>query len=164
LIEEFKTKRFKDIRGYIDISYENDSIIIKKSFSKENVFRGLHIQTPPFAQSKYISVQDGEIIDLCLNLNYKSEKFGEYELIKITPKNGVFYIPKYMAHGFFSKKPTKFNYICVGGYSSENEITIKPPNAILKELGVKENTIISNKDNEGIEMENIIEKFREIPW
>ena len=69
-----------------------------------------------------------------------------------------------MAHGFLSIKPSKFNYICVGGYCSENEITIKPSNAILKELGVKENTIISDKDNEGIEMENLIEKFRQIAW
>jgi len=163
-IEESKTKRFEDQRGYIEIAHEDDSLILKKSFSRANVFRGLHIQLPPFSQSKYISLQKGEIIDICLNLNYESEGFGEYQLITITPENGVFYIPPYMAHGFFSKKPSKFNYICTGKYSSKHEISIKPSNTVIKKLGIKESLIISDKDNEGIEMHNSIEKFREIRW
>jgi dTDP-4-dehydrorhamnose 3,5-epimerase len=162
--EEFKTKRFRDKRGYIEIGCENDSFTIKKSFSRVNVFRGLHIQIPPFSQSKYIWVQEGEIIDLCLNLNYESEGFGEYKLITITPKNGVFHIPPYMAHGYFSTKPSKFNYICTGRYSSKHEISIKPSNAIFKELGVKESLIMSDKDSEGMNMNNSIKKFRDIRW
>lgn len=163
-IEESKAVKFNDQRGYVEISHEDDSVTIKKSFSKTDVFRGLHIQIPPFSQSKYISVQEGEIIDICLNLNYESEGFGEYQLITITPENGVFYIPPYMAHGFFAKKPSKFNYICTGKYSSKHEISIKPSNTVIKKLGIKESLIISDKDNEGIEMHNSIEKFREIKW
>ena len=163
-IEEFKTKKFSDKRGYIEIAFENDSLTIKKTFSRANVFRGLHIQTPPFSQSKYIWVQEGEIIDLCLNLNYESEGFGEYQLITITPSNGVFHIPPYMAHGFFAKKPSMFNYICSGRYSSKDEISIKPSNEVFKELGLKESLIISDKDNEGIEMNSSIKKFKEIRW
>lgn len=163
-IEEFKAKRFKDLRGYIEITYEDDSLIIKKSFSRANVFRGLHIQTPPFSQSKYIWVEQGEIIDICLNLNYESDGFGKYQLITITPKNGVFLIPPYMAHGFFAKKPSKFNYICKGKYSLINEISVKPSNLVLNKLGEKENLIISDKDNQGIEIEDLLEKFKEIRW
>ena len=63
-----------------------------------------------------------------------------------------------------SKKPSKFNYICTGRYSSKHEISIKPSNAIFKELGVKESLIMSDKDNEGMNMNNSIKKFREIRW
>ena len=164
MIEEFKSKKFEDNRGYIEITYENDSLIIKKSFSKANVFRGLHIQMPPFSQSKYIWVEKGEIIDVCLNLNFASEEFGKYQMITMTPENGVFFIPNYMAHGFVAKKPSKFSYICTGKYSSENEISIKPSTAIFNELGMKDNLIISDKDHKGIELENSIKKFSKINW
>jgi dTDP-4-dehydrorhamnose 3,5-epimerase len=164
LIKESLSKKFKDKRGYIEITHESDSLIIKNSYSLANVFRGLHIQIPPFPQSKYIWVEEGEIIDLCLNLNCESKHYGEYQFISITSKNGVFQIPPYMAHGFISKKPTRFSYICIGRYSSSHEISIKPSNDIFNELGFKEKVIISNKDKKGMDLNKTLSKFQGIRW
>jgi dTDP-4-dehydrorhamnose 3,5-epimerase len=163
-IEEFKSKIFEDERGYIEINYENESLVVKKSFSVANVFRGLHIQIPPHPQSKYIWVEEGEIIDVCLNLNAESENFGKLKFINITPKNGIFSIPPYMAHGFFSIIPSKFNYICKGTYSPSNEISIKPSAKIFKKLCSENTLIISDKDRKGIEIISALEKFKDLKW
>ena len=83
----FKNKNFKDKRGYFrEIIRENK--LIKKfpflvmSFSKQNVVRGLHIQTKN-SQGKFVTVIKGKIFDVAVDLRKNSKTFGKH--FKIDP-------------------------------------------------------------------------------
>jgi len=113
-----KTKIFKDKRGYLKEVFQNR--LVKKnfvfdvmSFSKKNVLRGLHIQTTNM-QAKIITVSQGKIFDVAVDLRKNSKTFGRYYSIIISDKSDFsFYIPEGFAHGFLcmSKKCT-INYKC----------------------------------------------------
>jgi dTDP-4-dehydrorhamnose 3,5-epimerase len=97
-----KTKLYYDQRGYFK------ELLLKKkikfnskftacSFSKRNVIRGLHYQIKK-PQEKIISVLKGKGIDVCVNIDRKSKKFGK--IYKFILKPGLMlYVPKNYAHG-----------------------------------------------------------------
>lgn len=121
MIEELKIpdvklisqKIFVDNRGYFFESFNQDIFCQQLGFdmkfvqdnisvSSRNVLRGLHLQVNPKAQSKLISVLQGEIYDVAVDVRSKSSTFGEYvSVILSSKKSEKLYIPKGFAHGFF---------------------------------------------------------------
>ena len=72
------------------------------SFSKKNVLRDLHFQKFPHAQSKFVTVLKGSILDVIVDIRINSETFGKtisYKLDDI--KKESIFTPKGFAHGFF---------------------------------------------------------------
>lgn len=159
-IKKFIPKTFEDRRGKNIISFEDSDtgICLKKSISKKGVFRGLHIQIPPYEQTKYISVTEGSIIDYVLCLDAENKDFGLMKHFRITNKDGFFKIPKYCAHGYYAEDNTVFTYVCEGKYSEENEITI-----LMNEEFYKDK-IVSKKDIDGITINKAIDQFKKIKW
>jgi len=156
-----KTKIFKDKRGYLKEVFQNR--LVKKnfvfdvmSFSKKNVLRGLHIQTTNM-QAKIITVSQGKIFDVAVDLRKNSKTFGRYYSIIISDKSDFsFYIPEGFAHGFLcmSKKCT-INYKCSEYRNSKSEATLDWQD---KKLAIKwpiKTPIISQKDKNGLSLENI---------
>jgi len=70
------------------------------SFSKKNVIRGLHFRDFD-PQSQLVTVIDGEIFDIVVNINKKSKYYKEYLSITLNSNkvNQLFMPPGY-AHGF----------------------------------------------------------------
>jgi len=156
-----KTKIFKDKRGYLKEVFQNK--LVKKNFvfdvmssSKKNVLRGLHIQTTNM-QAKIITVSHGKIFDVAVDLRKNSKTFGRYYSIIISDKSDFsFYIPEGFAHGFLcmSKKCT-INYKCSEYRNSKSEATLDWQD---KKLAIKwpiKTPIISQKDKNGLSLENI---------
>ena len=80
------------------------------STSKKNVLRGLHIQLDKM-QTKLITVTEGKIFDVAVDLRPKSKTFGKYVGLKISHNDDFsFLIPSGFAHGFvcLSKKCTVY--------------------------------------------------------
>ena len=110
----YKNKNFKDKRGYFrEIIRENK--LIKKfpflvmSFSKQNVVRGLHIQTKN-SQGKFVTVIKGKIFDVAVDLRKNSKTFGRiYNCILSERNSKSIFIPEGFAHGF--QGLDKENYI-----------------------------------------------------
>ena len=110
-----KLQKFVDKRGYLVESYNKsnlDKLIKKKinfiqdnhSFSKKNVFRGLHFQSGKFAQNKLVRIIEGKVIDIIVNINPKSKFFMKYKFIELdSRKEQILFIPKTYAHGFYVK-------------------------------------------------------------
>ena len=76
------------------------------SFSKKNTLRGLHFQTRK-SQAKIITVVQGKILDVVVDLRKKSKTFGKSFSIEISQNsNFSLFIPEDFAHGFsmFIKK------------------------------------------------------------
>ena len=76
-----KTQIHYDKRGFFKEIYK-EKILKKKflfhvmSYSKKNVLRGLHLQTKK-PQAKLITVMNGKILDVAVDLRKKSKNFGK---------------------------------------------------------------------------------------
>ena len=117
----------KDKRGYLrEILAER---VIKKKFkfqivsrSKRNVLRGLHLQINK-PQGKFISVIEGKIFDVAVDLRKKSKTFGKIFKIILSDKNcKSVYIPPGFAHGFQTLgRDNIVCYSCTEYRSKKNE-------------------------------------------
>ena len=161
--EKFKNQIFKDKRGFLKINFEINGMSFKESFSKKNVFRGLHVQVPPFTQTKFIWIEKGCVMDIALNLDKKSNTYGKIKTLKINSKSGIYKISQNFAHGFLSLKPTKFRYICLGDYKKKYEKTISLNKEFFHKLGFK-NIIFSDKDANGLQIGEALEYFKSVKW
>lgn len=71
-----------------------------ESFSKKNVLRGVHIQIKK-PQGKLVSVLDGKIFDVAVDLRKKSKTYMKWYGVELSSTNNkIFYIPEGFAHGF----------------------------------------------------------------
>lgn len=153
----FELKIFNDTRGHFYEILRTEEIskaIGKKfkikqaniSFSKKNVFRGLHYQKLK-KQHKIIFVNTGAIIDYFLCINKKSKnylKFGNYKLSE--KSKHLIFIHNDYAHGFLSlKENTSVTYFTSDIYDKESETGINPLDPNL-ELKLPKKIILSNKD------------------
>ena len=156
-IKIFNFKKFKDKRGYFFELYNKKKNKIKKlkqvniSQSSRNVIRGLHYQKKN-PQDKFVTVLNGKIFDVCVDLRKKSKNFGKYKIIKLdSKKNQSLYVPVGFAHGFMAlSQNTIVCYLTSDFYNPKSEKTIlwndpllniKWPNSLKK--------IISKKDKVG---------------
>lgn len=159
-IKKYSPIKFEDFRGSNIISFEdiNTGVCLKSSVSKKHVFRGLHIQMPPNSQDKYISVSQGSVVDYTLCLNPKSKDFGLIKKFIVTPENGFYKIPRYYAHGYFAREDSIFSYVCLGNYSEKDECIILMDDDFYKDK------IISDKDKQGMQIDEAMEIFKNINW
>jgi dTDP-4-dehydrorhamnose 3,5-epimerase len=107
-----RKKFFSDIRGTLIKEYETTpfSELIKVGFleeyisiSKRNVLRGLHYQKNPKPQGKLISVIDGEILDVAVDVREGSPHYLKYVSKRLNGEsNESIWIPPGFAHGFLS--------------------------------------------------------------
>ena len=81
----------------------NDSIAqINQSYSqKAGTLRGMHYQSPPHAECKYVSCVRGEIFDVAVDLRRDSPTFLHWhgEVLSAQNQRSLF-IPDGLAHGF----------------------------------------------------------------
>ena len=100
-----ENEKYKDSRGYFrEVLVEKN---LKKKFpfnivsvSKKNVIRGLHYQKIN-PQGKYISVIQGKILDVVVDIRKNSKTFGKHFSIILSNENcKSIYIPEGFAHGF----------------------------------------------------------------
>lgn len=116
-MESFNEKEFKKYFQNIKFIQDNES---KSSFG---VLRGLHYQTPPFAQTKLVRVIKGKVLDVVVDLRKNSSTFGKHFSIILSAENKKqFLIPKGFAHGFLVlSNEAIFSYKVDNIYSPNNE-------------------------------------------
>ena len=156
-----KPKIIEDERGFFSETFRKDLledfISDKLEFCQHNtsrssfgVLRGLHFQTAPKAQTKLISVSNGEILDVVLDIRKDSPTYGKhYSIILNNINNFQLLVPKGFAHGFIAlSELVRVNYNVDNYFSSKNEFGINPFDRDLKINWIleKNQIIISNKD------------------
>ena len=156
----------KDKRGYLREIYLEK--LLKKKFkfqivskSKKNVLRGLHVQTIN-PQGKYLYVIKGKIFDVIIDLRSKSKTFGQYFSILLSEKNcKSVYIPEGFAHGFISlDKENIISYNCTNYRNAGSELTLKWNDSDLNIKWPKIKPILSNKDINGLSLNEFIKKVK----
>ena len=111
-----KSQLYKDKRGFLKETYRKD--VLNRNFpfdlisrSKMNVLRGLHFQNK-YSQAKLITVTNGKILDVAVDLRKKSITFGKYFSIVLKCDSDLsLFIPENFAHGFIClSKSCTINY------------------------------------------------------
>jgi dTDP-4-dehydrorhamnose 3,5-epimerase len=167
-----QTRQFEDDRGKFYETYNHKSysdflgeeiVFVQDNLSrsKKNVIRGLHFQSPPFAQGKLVSVLKGAVLDVAVDLRKDSETYGKHLMVELNDTNGLqFWIPPGFAHGFLSlEEDTIFNYKCTNYYAPSHENTLIWNDV---DLGINwqlKSPLISKKDQDGLNFINFESPF-----
>ena len=95
--------------------------------------RGLHFQKGEHAQAKLVSVLQGRIQDVVVDLRKKSPTFGEYLSIELgSDDKKQLFVPRGFAHGFLTLSDTaEVFYKCDNYYNKEAEGGIRYDDAVL---------------------------------
>tara|TARA_Y100000768_G_scaffold131150_1_gene97512 strand:- start:766 stop:1290 length:525 start_codon:yes stop_codon:yes gene_type:complete len=160
-----KNHPYKDKRGYFKELIKENKIKLKfpffvMSYSKQNVIRGLHIQTKN-SQGKLVTVIKGKIFDIALDLRKNSKTFGKYFkcILSESNSNSIF-IPPGFAHGFQAlEKNNYIIYSCTKYRDSKSEVAIKFNDDQLKIKWPIKKHILSKKDKNAISFLNYKKKY-----
>lgn len=158
---EILPEKFGDHRGFFSETYNKKSFAadgVDLNFVQDNhsfsaakgVLRGLHFQTPPFAQDKLVRVTRGAVFDVIVDIRKGSPTFAKWVGVEVSAEkwNQVL-VPKGFAHGFLTLEPnTEFLYKVTNYYSKECDRSVRFDDPI---LGINwpldpDNVILSDKD------------------
>ena len=130
-------KIINDSRGYFKESFKKNLLEEKLNYqinfcqennvcSNQNVLRGLHFQKKPFEQSKFISVLNGEILDIAVDIRRDSDTYGKYfSYILSSSNHESLFIPKGFAHGYLTiSDKALINYKVDNYYAPDSECGI----------------------------------------
>lgn len=128
--------RHGDARGFFAETYHAERYAaagVAGPFVQDNVsrsgrgtLRGLHAQAPPHAQGKLVSVLDGAVFDVGVDLRRGSPTFGQWYGEMLTAETGrQMFLPPGFAHGFVVTSETAlFAYKCTHVYAPHAEIAV----------------------------------------
>lgn len=95
------------------------------SSSARGVVRGLHYQWPR-PQGKLVSVMEGEVYDVAVDIRRGSPHFGRWVAVILSAENKrQLWIPEGFAHGFaVLSERAVFSYLCTEVYDREADAAI----------------------------------------
>lgn len=169
----FEPKVFEDSRGYFFESYNKnvcnsegvhiDFVQDNQAKSSYGVIRGLHYQLDPYAQTKFIRVLSGAILDVVVDLRKGSPTFGRSLSIELSAENRLqLLVPQGFAHGYAVVSPTsEVLYKCDQFYNKEAEggIAWNDPTLAIDWTIPESQQIISEKDLHHPSFENCLNNF-----
>lgn len=96
------------------------------SSSSKGVLRGLHYQWPR-PQGKLVTVLQGEVYDVAVDIRRGSPTFGRWEAFILSGENRrQLWIPLGFAHGFaVLSDDALFNYLCTDVYVQEADASVR---------------------------------------
>lgn len=127
---------FGDARGFFFESFNTDKLAAhglapkfvqgNVSSSSRGVLRGLHYQWPN-PQGKYVSVIEGEVWDVAVDIRRGSPTFGKWAAVVLNAENKRhFWIPEGFAHGFVVlSERAVFTYLCTATYDAKADAGIR---------------------------------------
>ncbi|MEM6488779.1 MAG: dTDP-4-dehydrorhamnose 3,5-epimerase [Pseudomonadota bacterium] len=157
-----RPRKFGDHRGFFSETYNKQAFAeagIDLDFVQDNhslsgekgTIRGLHYQSPPFAQDKLVRVIRGAILDVAVDIRKGSPTYGQHVSAEITAEawNQIL-VPVGFAHGFVTLTPdTEVIYKVTGYYAPNNDHGIlwnDPALGIDWGLASSDDAVLSDKD------------------
>ena len=110
-------KRFRDRRGFfaetydaaelanqgVDYGFVQDAQLLSTA---AGTVRGLHFQSPPYAQAKLVRVVQGAIQQVAVDMRQGSPTFGRHVSVELSGENALqLLIPEGFAHGCATLRP-----------------------------------------------------------
>jgi dTDP-4-dehydrorhamnose 3,5-epimerase len=116
-VKILKPVRHGDARGFFSEVFREDAtrgLALDTPFVQDNhslsvasgVIRGLHFQTPPYAQAKLVRVTAGAILDVVVDIRHGSPSFGRHVAVRLGAAEwNQLFVPEGFAHGFCTLEP-----------------------------------------------------------
>jgi len=119
------------------------------SRSTKNILRGLHLQLPPFSQTKLVRVTKGKVLDIVIDVRPASSTFKKYEAVELSEENKkMLYIPQGFLHGFLTlSDQADFQYKVDNYYNKDSELGVIWNDPTLALPWPIKNPIVSQKDS-----------------
>ncbi len=149
---------FGDSRGFFYESYNEakyreagiDRKFVQSNVSRSarGVLRGLHYQWP-HPQGKLVSVLEGEVYDVAVDIRRGSPTFGQWTGVMLTADNHRhFWIPEGFAHGFcVVSEFATFSYQCTDLYHAPADGGIRWNDPAIGIDWPISNPLLSDKDS-----------------
>jgi len=118
--ESFHAKKYAELG--IDARFVQSNV----SRSMRGVLRGLHYQWP-HPQGKLVSVLEGEVFDVAVDIRRGSPHFGRWTAVILSASNHrQFWIPEGFAHGFVTlSERAVFAYHCTALYDGPADAGVR---------------------------------------
>jgi dTDP-4-dehydrorhamnose 3,5-epimerase len=167
-------RKFGDERGFFSETYNQSRweqhglrhvfVQDNHSLSREtHVIRGLHFQTPPFAQDKLVRVVRGRILDIVVDIRRASPTFGRHLAVEVSAQNWrQLLVPIGFAHGFCTLEPdTEVVYKVTNFYSAAHDrgLAFDDPDLDLPWPVAPERALLSEKDRRWPRLRDLPETF-----
>jgi len=148
--ELYRAERYREA-GITD-AFVQDNV----SQSARGVIRGLHLQEPN-AQAKLVSVVQGEVFDVAVDLRVGSASFGRWSGALLSAANHhQLLIPEGFAHGFAVLSESAIvHYKCTAAYDAESELTVRWDDPDIAIDWPVRDPILSSKDSAGLRLRDI---------
>ncbi|WP_207478453.1 dTDP-4-dehydrorhamnose 3,5-epimerase [Arenibaculum pallidiluteum] len=127
-------RRFGDSRGWFAETWNRKALLeagVDLDFVQDNqslsvpsgTVRGLHFQSPPFAQDKLVRVLRGAIVDVAVDIRRDSPTYGRHVMVRLDAAEGAqLLVPKGFAHGFVTLEPeTEVLYKVTNYYAPQHD-------------------------------------------
>ena len=110
-------RRIDDDRGFFSETFHRGRLAERgfhAEFVQDNhvhsreagVLRGLHFQSPPFAQDKLVRVTRGAILDVAVDLRRGAPTYGDHAAVELSAENWrQLLVPAGFAHGYLTLEP-----------------------------------------------------------
>lgn len=162
-VKLISTARHSDDRGWFSETYRADrlaSVGVDVNFVQDNqsfsiyagTIRGIHLQTPPFAQAKLVRVLAGAIWDVAVDLRRSSPTFGKHVAVRLdAEKCDQLYIPVGFGHAFCTLETnTVVSYKVSAYYSREHDrnVAYNDPDLDIRWPTAPNAVVLSDKDKQ----------------
>jgi dTDP-4-dehydrorhamnose 3,5-epimerase len=130
---------------------------INTSTSARDVVRGVHWADVPPGQAKYVTCQQGALVDFVIDLRVGSPTFGRWESVLLdTVEKKAVYVSEGLGHGFRSlADDTVIHYLCSAPYNPQREYVIHPLDPQLNiDWGVTD-PVLSARDRNAPSLANV---------
>lgn len=137
-------QRFEDSRGYFQENFKFEQLAkisgfdfsvkqVNQSKSGLGVLRGIHWFDNPPGQAKYVTVQQGAILDFVVDIRLGSPTFKSHVEVMLNENSPrAVFIPPGFGHAFLSlSSDTIVTYLCSEEYSPAREHGLHPLDASL---------------------------------
>jgi dTDP-4-dehydrorhamnose 3,5-epimerase len=149
-MESFSARRYAD--AGIPGPFVQDNV----SRSRRGVLRGLHLQHP-HAQGKLVSVLEGEVFDVAVDVRVGSPTFGRWVGEYLSAENHrQLWVPAGFAHGFVvTSDDALFSYKCTEYYRPEAERAVRWDDPRIGITWPVEVPVVSPKDQAGLALDGL---------
>lgn len=139
--EQWNAARYRE--AGLDVSFVQSNV----SESAHGVLRGLHYQWPS-PQGKLVSVMQGEVWDVAVDIRRGSPSFGHWAAAVLSAENRrQFWVPEGFAHGFVVlSERALFHYLCTAPYDRTADASLRWNDAQLAIDWPVAQPLLSDKD------------------